>query len=245
MKTRYPERKNGRENTAMIRTLSALIVLGVLGIGMEIFAEEVRGKVVGVLDGDTLTIETRSGKQVRVRLKEVDAPEASQTFGRQARQFVESLALGKNVQIKYAAVDRYGRIIGEIILPDGRVLNRELLRHGLAWHYRVHFPGDELLREREYRAWKQKAGLWVDPSAVPPWEFRRENNSRKAPPGRPGEMDYNGIFDYGLIGNTQTKYYLWPDCRNYPKDSRGFVVFGSKLAAKTSGFRVSPKCAER
>ena len=245
MKARSPGRKNGRGQTVRLRIMRTLIVLGALCMGMESFAVEVKGKVVGVLDGDTLTFETRAGKQVRVRLKEVDAPEASQTFGRQARQFVESLALGKSVKVKYEAVDRYGRIIGELIFPDGRVLNRELLSQGLAWHYRVHFPVDESLKAREYQAWKQKAGLWVDPSAVPPWEFRRENNSRKAPPGHPAEMDYNGIFDYGLIGNTETKLYLWPDCRNYPKDSRGFAVFGSKLAAKTSGFSASPHCRGR
>ena len=222
-----------------------LLVLGCLFIVGECFAVEEIGKVVDVLDGDTLTFETRTGKLLRVRLKEVDAPEASQTFGRQARQFARDLLLGKSVRVKYKALDRYGRAIGEVILADGRVLNRELLSHGLAWHYRVHFPVDESLKELEYQAWKLKAGLWVDPSAVPPWEFRRENHSRETPPNDPSEMDYNGIFDYGLIGNPATKLYLWPDCPGYPEDSRGFAVFGSVLAAKNSGFRVSPRCLDR
>lgn len=235
----------GKGMTAMKRTLMSFLGLGVLFVGMECFAFEVNGKVVGVLDGDTLTFESSAGKLARVRLKEVDAPEAGQIFGRQARQFVEGLALGKSAVVKYTAMDRYGRIIGEVIFPDGHSLNRELLRHGFAWHYRVHFPGDESLKELEYRAWKQKAGLWVDPAAVPPWEFRRENNSPQEPPADPSQMDYDGIFNYGLIGDPETRFYFWPGCPNYPEDSRGFAVFGSKLQAKTSGFKVSPHCADR
>lgn len=222
-----------------------VLIMGVFLLAGECFAVEEMGKVVDVLDGDTLTMETRAGKVIRVRLKEVDAPESSQTFGRQARQFVRDLLAGKSVRVKYNALDRYGRAIGEVTLRDGRVLNRELLTHGLAWHYRVHFPVDESLKELEYQAWKQKAGLWIDRSAVPPWEFRRENNSRQTPPNEPTEMDYNDIFAHGLIGNPETKLYLWPDCQDYPEDSRGFAVFGSVLAAKNSGFRVSPRCRGR
>lgn len=229
----------------MKKVTRLLLIMGALFLAGECFAVEETGKVVDVLDGDTLTMETRAGKVIRVRLKEVDAPESSQTFGRQARQFVRDLLAGKSVRVKYNALDRYGRAIGEVTLRDGRVLNRELLTHGLAWHYRVHFPVDESLKELEYQAWKQKAGLWIDRSAVPPWEFRRENNSRQTPPNDPTEMDYNDIFAHGLIGNPETKLYLWPDCQDYPEDSRGFAVFGSVLAAKNSGFRVSPRCRGR
>lgn len=229
----------------MKRILLILLWMGVLLVGEDCFAVDVSGKVIGVLNGDTLTFESNAGILARVRLKEVDAPESGQIFGRQVRQFVKSLTLGKRVDVKYTAVDRYGRVIGEVTLPDGRILNRELLRRGFAWHYRVHFPVNESLRELEYQAWKLKAGLWVDPAAVPPWEFRRENNSPQDPPGEPSEMDYDSIFNYGLIGDPETKTYFWPDCPNYPGDSRGFAVFGNKLQAKTSGFRVSPHCAGR
>ncbi|MCH8312481.1 MAG: thermonuclease family protein [Nitrospinae bacterium] len=203
------------------------------------------GKVIAVMDGDTLTFETTAGNLFKVRLKEVDAPQSGQTFGRQARQFVEDLVRGKSVDIKYETADRYGKAIGEVILPDGRILNKELVRHGFAWHYRVHYPVDESLRELEYQAWKKKVGLWVDPSAIPPWEFRRENISPQEPPVNPSDVDYDDIFNYGLIGDPETKLFMWPNCRNYPHDSRGFAVFGSKLEAKTSGFRISQNCVRR
>lgn len=229
----------------MKRVLITLIGLAALFFWGESFAVELSGEVTDVAEGDTLTFRSSAGVLVKVRLKEVDAPEAGQTFGRQARQWVEELVLGKRVVVKYETVDRYGRAIGDMILPDGRILRKELVRHGFAWHYRVHFPVDESLRELEYQAWKQKAGLWVDPSAVPPWEFRRENSSPLEPPGDSAEMDYNSILSYGLIGDPETKLFLWPDCLNYPNDIRNFAVFGSERVAKTSGFRKSPNCYRR
>jgi len=255
----------------MKRILITFFGLGILFVATECFAEDLRnksshpnqktlpvvskpalrggvvlsGKVIAVMEGDTLIFETASGEFFKVRLKEVDAPQPGQTFGRQARQFVEDLALGKRVDLKYEAVDRYGKVIGEVIFPDGRILNREMVRFGYAWHYRVHYPVDEFLRELEYQAWKQKVGLWVDPSAFPPWEFRRENIFNQEPPKNSSEVDYDSIFNYGLIGDPETKLYLWPNCRNYPYASQGFAVFSSKLAAKTSGFRMSPNCVRR
>ncbi|VAX31042.1 hypothetical protein MNBD_NITROSPINAE05-1067 [hydrothermal vent metagenome] len=227
----------------MLKTLQTIVVAGALLFAGQCFAVDMTGKVVEVLDGDTLTFESNDGRLFRVRLKEVDAPEPGQTFGRQATQFVETLLKGKSVRVKISSVDRYDRAIAVLILPDGRVLNRELVSHGLAWHYRVHFPVDPALRALEYQAWKQNAGLWVDPSVVPPWEFRREKGARKPPPADPSAMDYNGIFDYGLIGNPDTKLFLWPDCQGYPEDSRGFAVFGSELHAQKSGFKQSPGCS--
>ena len=115
----------------MKKITAILLVLGCLFFAGECFAVEETGPVVDVLDGDTLTIKTREGKLLRIRLREVDAPEVSQTFGRQARQFAWGLLTGKSVRVKYKTLDRYGRAIGEVILADGRILNRELLSHGL------------------------------------------------------------------------------------------------------------------
>ncbi len=225
--------------------LLAFVVMTTLNFGAEGHAVVLSGNVIDVTEGDTLSLESSVGPLIKVRLKEVDAPQSGQTFGRQARQWVEEQALGKRVSIEYDSVDRYGRAIGVATLPDGRNLNKELLRLGYAWHYRVHFPVDESLRELEYRAWGKKSGLWVDPSAVPPWEFRREAAPPQDPPDEFTEVDYDRIFNYGLIGHLETKLYLWPDCRNYPRDNRGFAVFASKQEAQTSGFKVSPHCAAR
>ena len=69
--------------------------------------------------------------------------------------------------------DRYGRTVGEVLLPDGRSLNRELVRAEFAWWYRRYAPDDETLDQLEHEARGTQRGLWADPHAVPPWEWRR------------------------------------------------------------------------
>ena len=82
------------------------------------------------------------------------------------------LVFGKMVTIKVETIDRYKRIVGEVILPDGKNLNQELVNAGLAWWYRK-YSNDETLGELEEEARKAKRGLWNDPNPIPPWEFRK------------------------------------------------------------------------
>ena len=98
---------------------------------------EFAGRVVGVSDGDTITV-LRDRTQVRIRLYGIDCPETGQDFGFRAKQFTAELAFGKVVKVVPRDRDRYGRIVAEVVLPDGRVLNDELVKAGLAWWYRQH-----------------------------------------------------------------------------------------------------------
>ena len=224
-----------------MRWVKANIAFALVLMATASAADTLTGKVVGVMSGDTITFQSPEGKLFKVRLAEVDSPDISQAFGKQASHFTRSNVLAKNVTVKYQTVDRFHRLIGEVILADGRVLNHELVRHGLAWHYRVRYPSNEFLRELEYRAWKKRTGLWVDPSAVPPWKLRRETPT-PGPPENPSLMDYDRVFDYGLIADPNTKWVRWPACRNYPERSQGFAVFGSLSDAVDSGFKISPDC---
>ncbi len=63
--------------------------------------------------------------------------------------------------------------MGEVLLPDGRSLNHELVKAGFAWWYRKYAPEDDTLKQLEEEARQAKRGLWVDPHAVPPWEWRK------------------------------------------------------------------------
>ncbi len=130
------------------------------------------GKVVGVADGDTITV-LHSGKGERIRLHGIDCPEKRQAFGNRAKQFASALVFGKTVTVSVLDVDHYGRTVGEVILPDGRVLNHELVKGGLAWWYRRYAPDDGTLAQLEADAKAAKRGLWADPDPVPPWEWRR------------------------------------------------------------------------
>ncbi len=114
-----------------------------------------------------------NGKGERIRLHGIDCPEKRQPFGNRAKQFASALVFGKTVTVNVLDVDRYGRTVGEVILPDGQVLNHELVRAGLAWWYRRYAPDDDTLAQLEADARAAKRGLWADAEPVPPWEWRR------------------------------------------------------------------------
>lgn len=96
-----------------------------------------------------------------------------QAFGTRAKQFTGDLAFGKTVTLRVHDVDRYGRQVAEIILPDGRNLNHEIVRAGFAWWYRQYARNDKELERLETEARAAKRGLWADDNPVPPWEFRK------------------------------------------------------------------------
>ena len=128
------------------------------------------GRVVLVADGDTLEVQ-RAGQPVRLRLAGVDAPERNQAYGDQARKFVTGLCRNQIVTVIPETVDQYNRTVARVVLPDGRSLNEELLRAGLAWHYR-HYSHSLRLAGLEEQARAAHRGLWSDPAPIPPWEYR-------------------------------------------------------------------------
>lgn len=100
-----------------------------------LFAAAFTGRVVGISDGDTISV-LHNGKAEKIRLNGIDCPEKRQTFGQRAKQFTSKLAFGKDVTVNTFGHDRYRRTIGNVILPDGRMLNHELVKAGLAPHSR-------------------------------------------------------------------------------------------------------------
>jgi micrococcal nuclease len=131
------------------------------------------GRVVGVSDGDTITILHDDYSQEKIRLFGIDCPEKSQAFGQRAKQFTSSLVYGKVVRIRRMDEDRYGRTVAWIFHGNTNV-NAELVRAGYAWHFRK-YSDDLELQRLEDEARKSRRGLWVYPNPVPPWEYRRTN----------------------------------------------------------------------
>jgi micrococcal nuclease len=113
------------------------------------------------------------GAAERIRLWGIDCPEAKQPFGTRAKQLTGDLAFDRIVTVKVRDIDRYKRTVAEIILPDGRNLNQELVRAGMAWWYQQFARRDVVLPVLEQEARAAKRGLWDDPRAVPPWEWRK------------------------------------------------------------------------
>jgi len=127
-------------------------------------AEEFSGKVVGVSDGDTITV-LQNRTPIKVRLHGIDCPEIGQDFGSRAKAFASEIVFGQVVKVMPRETDRYGRTVADVILVDGRILNHELVRAGLAWRYRKYAPDIGTLAQLEAAARDAKRGLW---SAEPP-----------------------------------------------------------------------------
>jgi micrococcal nuclease len=130
----------------------------------------ITGKVVGVADGDTITVLT-GHTQIKIRLHGIDTPEKGQAFGNRAKQFISDLVFGKMVTVRPTDTDRYGRTIAWVFV-DGLNVNEEIVRAGFAWHYK-RYSKDTNLAQAESAARANKRGLWSDPNAIPPWEFRQ------------------------------------------------------------------------
>ncbi len=152
---------------ARFRTTALLLVCLLLPIVA--YAEFV-GKVVGVIDGDSIRV-MHEGKAEQIRLIGVDCPEKRQPFGTRAKEYTSELAFGKEVTVYGKSRDRYGRTLAEVLLPDGRSLNQALLSAGLAWWFRK-YSKDLRLGELERQARNAKLGLWAEPNPMPPWDWR-------------------------------------------------------------------------
>jgi endonuclease YncB( thermonuclease family) len=132
------------------------------------------GKVVGVTDGDTITV-LHAGRGERIRLFGIDCPEKRQAFGTRAKQATSALVFGKVAEVEPVDQDRYGRTVA-LVTVGATLVNEELVRQGLAWVYARYCKrpvcGEWARLEAEAR--EGRRGLWADPRPVPPWEFRRK-----------------------------------------------------------------------
>lgn len=133
------------------------------------------GRVVGVADGDTITVLTANKQQIKVRLYGIDCPEKRQAYGDRARDFTGAAVFGRDVCVETLGRDRYGRTLGIIFGPDGRVLNRELLANGLAWVYKKYCKRPECVQWHgdEAEARSARRGLWRHENPLPPWVYRK------------------------------------------------------------------------
>ena len=149
-----------------------VLILALVVAGLPVSAETLAGRVVGVHDGDTLTLLVEGNRQVKVRLAGIDAPELSQPYGQKAKQALSALAFGQEARIDSAGPDKYGRTLGTVYIGSINV-NAALVSQGVAWVYRQ-YPHNAALDGLESGARNSGAGLWALPAnqRVPPWEWR-------------------------------------------------------------------------
>ena len=139
-------------------------------------ANTTTGLVVGIADGDTLTLLDADHVQHKIRLAGIDAPEKRQEFGSRSKQNLADLVFRKQVTVEWNKFDRYGRVIGKVLVGGDDVCLAQV-RAGLAWHYKAYqreqsAADRERYAQAELDARASRRGLWRDASPVPPWDFR-------------------------------------------------------------------------
>ncbi len=145
------------------------------------------GRVVSVADGDTVTVLDESNEQHKIRLAGIDAPEKKQPFGERSKQSMARMVFSKTVNVEWTKLDRYGRIIGKIMVAQENchtdscplVMDAGLaqITSGLAWHYKK-YQREQLERDRtiyaqaEIDARSRQVGLWSEANPTAPWDYR-------------------------------------------------------------------------
>jgi endonuclease YncB( thermonuclease family) len=151
-------------------------------------ASTLTGQVVGVSDGDTITVLDADHQSYKIRLSGIDAPEKKQPFGQRSKQHLSTLVFGREVDVIWNKHDRYKRIVGQVMVtspscvrptcPKADDAGLRQIEAGMAWWYRKYAreqaQGDAADYDRaETRARSRRVGLWSEPNPVPPWDWRR------------------------------------------------------------------------
>lgn len=154
-------------------TLSILLFF----LPIALFSQIANGKVVAVLDGDTVIV-LHNNKQTKLRLAEIDCPEKNQPFGNKAKKFTSDRIFSMEVSYKVTDIDRYGRSVALIYYGKEKTnLNAELVASGMAWHYKQYSKSKQLsFLESEAR--RKKIGLWSESNPVEPSKFRKSKKPK-------------------------------------------------------------------
>jgi endonuclease YncB( thermonuclease family) len=142
------------------------------------FAETITGRVVGIADGDTITVLDSTKSQHKIRLAGIDAPEKAQPFGQVSKRHLSDLIFGKGVILDCGKKDKYKRKLC-VVMVNGNDVNQAQVASGLAWWYRKYQMEQTVQQRADYEAAEMSAmaggiGLWSDVCPMPPWEWRKK-----------------------------------------------------------------------
>ena len=160
-----------------LSSLQRLAVIPLLlSLQLSAHAEVIVGRVVGVSDGDTITVLDADKTEHKIRLMGIDAPEKKQDFGAASKQALSNYIYQREVTVDYKKLDKYKRIVGKVIL-DKQDICLAMISDGMAWHYKEYEKEQskkdrDLYREAETSAKEMKKGLWLQAEVLKPAEFR-------------------------------------------------------------------------
>ena len=155
-----------------------LLAIVFSALSLAIQAATLVGKVVGITDGDTITVLDADKTEHKVRLMGIDAPEKSQDFGSASKQALSNYIYQREVTVDYKKFDKYKRIVGKVILGKQDVC-LTMIELGMAWHYKDYEKEQsktdrDLYSQAELKARDSKIGLWQDSKAIAPSAFRHK-----------------------------------------------------------------------
>lgn len=163
-----------KKNCKRFRVLAA-VALALLATAAH--ADTFTGRVVGIADGDTLTVLDATNTLHKIRLSGIDSPERKQPFGQHCKESLSDLAYGRTVVVESSKLDRWGRVIGKVLV-GGEDANLEQVRRGCGWHYKQ-YQNEQILDDRlaynraEESARAGRVGLWAHRDPLAPWEWRK------------------------------------------------------------------------
>jgi endonuclease YncB( thermonuclease family) len=155
--------------------LSALVLL--MSLKLVAHADILRGQVVVVSDGDTITVLDEMKQRQVIRLIGIDAPEKAQAFGQKAKESLSDLVFNKDVSITWFKKDRYRRTVDQVYSEDIDV-GLEQIKRGLAWHNKQ-YERDQSVEDRssysiaEEQARIARTGVWSQELPIEPSNYRR------------------------------------------------------------------------
>ncbi len=136
----------------------------------------ISGKVISIIDGDTYDVFIQNNRTIRVRMEGIDAPERGMPFYKASKKYLSDLCFGKQVTMTITGEDQYNRVLAFTYLEDGKELSHEMLKAGLAWHFKK-YNSDQKLSELEIEARNLRKGLWIYENPMSPWENRKLHRS--------------------------------------------------------------------
>lgn len=161
-------------NLKFIKPLLLFIVLSTHNIAL---AEWIRGDVIGISDGDTISVLDSKKRTYKIRLDQIDAPEARMPYGFASKKHLSDLIYKKQVTVELHQKDVYNRFVGTVYLGDSNI-NLYMVRSGYAWAYDK-YVRQLMFLEAEKAAKSEKRGLWGDEKEpTPPWEWRAARKSK-------------------------------------------------------------------
>ena len=131
----------------------------------------VSGKVVSIIDGDTYDLLLKGNRKIRIRMEGIDAPEKGMPFYKVSKKYLAQLCFNKKVSLDITGIDGHDRFLGFTYLEDGSELSHEMIKAGLAWHFKK-YNSDTILSNLEIEAKNLKKGLWVNENPMAPWTNR-------------------------------------------------------------------------